>query len=152
MARVQGEIDAGQRGAIERQLLSPFAFAVLQSEGPRHRMTLNTLAGAYRVLHAQRDAGETRYRYHDRTESWFDLVTIHAPPRRDLRPLARKLADLEPEHDGASWQADAPDTPIPELYFGVPSEQEYGEITRELRPSKLPSEQVTQEFAEFFAS
>ena len=152
MALVQGEIDAGQRGAIERQLLAPFALTVLQSKGPRHRMTLNTLAGAYRVLHIQSEAGETFYRYHDRTESWFDLVTIHAPPRRDLRPLAQRLAQLEPDHAGASWQADGPDTPIPELYFGVPSEQEYGEITRELRPSKLATEVVTHELATFFAS
>ncbi|MFT7535737.1 MAG: hypothetical protein ACI85K_001690, partial [Hyphomicrobiaceae bacterium] len=32
------------------------------------------------------------------------------------------------------------------------SEQEYGEITRELRPSKLSAEQVTGAFVEFFAS
>jgi hypothetical protein len=115
-------------------------------------MTLNTLAGAYRVLHVQQSSGETFFRYHDRTESWFDLVTLQAPPRQDLRSLAQTLAALEPEHDGASWQADPPTTPIPEIYFGVPSEQEYGEITRELRPSKLAADQVTGAFVEFFAN
>lgn len=152
MALVQAELDAGQRGNIVRQRIDKLGFATLLSEGPRHRMTLNTLAGAYRVLHVLREQNEHHYRYHDRTESWFDLVTLAAPPRRDLRPLAAQLAQLEPEHDGASWQADAPGTPIPELYFGVPSQQEYGEITRELRPSKLPVEQVIAAFATFFAT
>tara|TARA_R110002072_G_scaffold67163_3_gene165119 strand:- start:138835 stop:139857 length:1023 start_codon:yes stop_codon:yes gene_type:complete len=152
MALVQSEIDAAQRGAIELRQHPALGFSSMHSQGPRHRMTLNTLAGAYRVLHVQQDAGETCYRYHDRTESWFDLVTVQALPRRDLRPLAQKLAALEPEHDGASWQADPPTTPIPELYFGVPAEQEYGEITRELRPSKLAADQVVAAFVEFFAS
>ncbi|MFT7537521.1 MAG: hypothetical protein ACI85K_003480 [Hyphomicrobiaceae bacterium] len=152
LALVQGEIDAGQRGAIELRPNADLGFSAMHSQGPRHRMTLNTLAGAYRVLHVQQNQGDTCFRFHDRTESWFDMVTLRAPTRRDLRLLAQKLAALEPEHDGASWQADPPTTPIPELYFGVPSEQEYGEITRELRPSKLSAEQVTGAFVEFFAS
>lgn len=151
MVLVQGEIDAGLRGAVERDAHGSLGFSVLRTQGPRHRMTLNTLAGAYRVLHVQQDGGDTFFRYHDRTESWFDLVTIHAPPRRDLQPLARTLAALEPEHDGASWQADPPSAPIPELYFGVPSEQEYGEITRELRPSRLTPDQVTAACVAFFS-
>ncbi|MFT4515789.1 MAG: hypothetical protein ACI89X_004679 [Planctomycetota bacterium] len=152
MVLIQGEIDAGLRGAIELRQHPVLGFSSMHSQGPRNRMTLNTLARAYRVLHVQQEQGETYFRYHDRTESWFDLVTFQAPPRRDLRPLAQRLAALEPEHDGASWQADPPTTPIPELYFGVPSEQEYGEITRELRPSKLSADQVADAFVEFFAS
>jgi hypothetical protein len=152
MALVQSEIDAGQRGAIELRRNAALGFSSMHSQGPRQRMTLNTLAGAYRVLHVQQSSGETFFRYHDRTESWFDLVTLQAPPRQDLRSLAQTLAALEPEHDGASWQADPPTTPIPEIYFGVPSEQEYGEITRELRPSKLAADQVTGAFVEFFAN
>src|SRR5690606_17705152 len=126
MAVVQAELDAGMRGAIELRHMPQIAVSVMHTDGPRHRMTLNTLAGAYRVLHVQSKQGDTCYRYHDRTESWFDMVSLRAPPRRDLRPLAQRLAHLEPEHDGASWQADAPNSPIPELYFGVPSEQPYG--------------------------
>ena len=152
MAQVQAEIDAGLRGAVDLDRHAELGFVVMHSKGPQHRMTLNTLAGAYRVLHVQREHKESHYRYHDRTESWFDLVTLAAPPRRDLRPLAKQLADLEPDRDGACWQADPPDAPIPELYFGVPSQQEYGEITRELRPSKLPPAQVTAAFATFFAN
>lgn len=152
MAQVQAEIDAGLRGDIERTFHAALGLSVLRTTEPRHRMTLNTLSGAFRVLHAVEQEGERFFRYHDRTESWFDLVTISTPPRRDLRPLAQRLADLEPEHDGASWQADDPMTPIPELYFGVPSEQEYGEITRELRPSRLSVAQVEAVVGEFFAS
>ncbi len=152
MALVQAEIDKGLRGALDLKRFASLGFSAILSSGPRHRMTLNTLAAAYRVLHANDDNGECYFRYHDRTESWFDMVSVLAPPRRDLRPLADKLCDLEPAHDGGSWQADEPMTPIPELYFGVPSEQEYGEITRELRPSKLSVEQVTGAFVEFFSA
>lgn len=146
MASVQREIDADQRGALDRRGYPQFDLAVLTTDGPRHRMTLNTLAGAHRVLHVDRRAEGTRYRYHDRTESWFELVTFHPLPRLDLRPLATHLAELEPEHDGASWNADPPTEPIPELYFGVPSEQAYGQTTRELRPSRLPVERVVAAF------
>ncbi|MEZ6037596.1 MAG: DUF6687 family protein [Planctomycetota bacterium] len=151
LARVQEELRNGLAGGVQREVFAELGFAALRSDGARHRMTLNTLAAAYRVLHVQRDADGTRYRYHDRTESWFELVTIGAPPRLDLRPLARRLAELEPERDGASWNADPPTEPIPELYFGVPSVQEYGRISRELRPSALPAEGVVAAFAEFFA-
>ncbi|MCB9878838.1 MAG: hypothetical protein H6835_14680 [Planctomycetes bacterium] len=151
LARVKGEIARGLAGDVQREAFAELGFAALRSDGGRHRMTLNTLAAAFRVLHVQRDADGTRYRYHDRTESWFELVTIGAPPRLDLRPLARRLGELEPERDGASWNADPPTEPIPELYFGVPSAQEYGRISRELRPSALPAEGVVAAFAAFFA-
>lgn len=151
MARVQQEIDAGLAGGIERRCFAQLGFTALTSRGARHRMTLNTLAAAYRVLHVQVEADGVRYRYHDRTESWFELVTLQPLPRADLRPLAAKLAELEPAHDGASWQADPPTEPIPELYFGVPSPQEYGQSTRELRPSRLPPERVIAAFGTFFA-
>jgi len=152
MAEVQEQIDTGLRGDLDVTQDAALGLAVIVSTAPRHRMTLNTLSGAYRVLHAIEQNGERYFRYHDRTESWFDLVTITTPKRRDLRELAAQLADLEPEHDGASWQADDPMTPIPELYFGVPSEQEYGEITRELRPSKLTTAQVSAAVRAFFAT
>jgi hypothetical protein len=151
LAAVQSELDQGLRGALERHRHDALGFAVVTSRGPRRRLTLNTLAGAFRVLHVQNDPDGTRYRFHDRTESWFELVTFHAPPRLDLRPLAAQLAALEPEHDGARWCADPPGDPIPELYFGVPAVQPYGQLTRELRPSRLPAERVVGTFVSFFA-
>lgn len=151
LAAVQQEIDAGLRGALDRRRYERLDLAVVTGDGPRHRMTLNSLAGAYRVLHVDRRADGCRFRYHDRTESWFELVTFHPLPRVDLRPLAAHLAELEPAHDGASWTADPPTEPIPELYFGVPSPQEYGRITRELRPSRLPVERVVAAFVTCFA-
>ena len=151
LARVQEEIDAGLRGAIEQQLHRELGLAVLTSTGPRHRMTLNTLAGAYRVLHVQGGTHGPRYRFHDRTESWFAMVTLQPLPRRDLRELARQLDALEPGHDGARWCADPPQEPIPELYFGVPAAQEYGQITRQLMPSRLRPAQVTEALLSFFS-
>ncbi len=152
MARVQQEIAGGLAGAIERRAFPQIGLAVLTTRGACHRMTLNTLAAAYRVLHVQCDADGVRYRYHDRTESWFELVTFQPLPRVDLRPLAALLAAMEPEAGGASWNADAPGEPIPELYFGVPSAQAYGQLTRELRPSGLPPERVITALARFFAA
>jgi len=151
MATVQQQIADGLCGGIDRQFHDLLGFTVLTSQGPRHRMTLNTLAGAFRVLHVEQGRDGVRYRYHDRTESWFELVTIRPLPRRDLRPLARRLGELEPAHDGASWQADPPSEPIPELYFGVPAPQAYGQLTRELRPSALSPDRVVAEICRHFA-
>jgi hypothetical protein len=150
LATVQDEIDRGLRGALDRRSWRHLDFAAVTSQGPCHRMTLNTLAGAHRVLHVAQGSDGPRYRYHDRTESWFELVSFQPLPRLDLRPLAAHLAELEPAHDGASWNADAPDEPVPELYFGVPSVQGYGRITRDLRPSRLPPERVAAAFVACF--
>jgi hypothetical protein len=71
--QVRDEFEAARSGGIERQLHHDAQLSVLHTDGPRHRMTLNTLAKAYRVLHVQHDRDGTRYRYHDRTESWLEL-------------------------------------------------------------------------------
>ncbi|MFO1077413.1 MAG: DUF6687 family protein [Planctomycetota bacterium] len=152
LAQVQHEIEDGQDGGMERRLFDELGLAVLTSRGPRHRMTLNTLARAFRVLHVEHGADGVRYRYHDRTETWFELATVRPLPRRDLRPLAARLAALEPAHDGAEWCADPPAEPIPELYFGLPAAQAYGQQTRELRPSALPPERVVAAIATWFAA
>jgi hypothetical protein len=151
-ARITGELAAGAAGAVQRLAYPSLGFAVLTTDGPRHRMTLNTLSGAHRVLHVDRRTDGTRYRYHDRTESWFELVTTMAMPRGDLRPVAERLDGLEGEHDGARWCADPPTEPIPELYFGVPAAQEYGQITRILVPSRLRPERVQEALATHFAA
>lgn len=150
-ARVLAEIDAARRGAMQREVMAEIGFSHVATTDPIARMTLNTLAGSWRVLHTVATKDGPLHRYHDRTESWFELLTFHAPPRRDLRPLCARLDALEPPRDGARWCVDAPTEPIPELYFGVPSEQAYGAITRELRPSRLGAERVRAEFAGFFA-
>jgi len=151
MAQVESQIDRGLRGALERRRWADLDFAVVTSRDSCHRMTLNTLAGTHRILHVDLSTDEPRYRYHDRTESWFELVTFHPLPRRDMRSLAAHLARLEPPRDGASWNADPPTEPIPEVYFGVPSAQDYGQITRELRPSRLRADQVVAAFVAHFA-
>ncbi len=139
-ARITAELAAARAGALRRQEFGSAGLAVLTSEGDVARMVLNTCAGAFRVLHVQGGEGGPRYRYHDRTESWFEVVTFRPPPRRDLRPLAARLEHLERRATSAptgQWCADPPDDPVPELYFGAPAAQEYGEITRTLTPSAL---------------
>jgi hypothetical protein len=150
LAVVQAELAVGRRGAVERRLHRELGFAVVTTRTATHRMVLNSLAGAYRVLHVIAGDDGTCFRYHDRTESWFELVTIQPPPRRDLRPLAARLGALEPPHDGASWCADPPTDPIPELWFGVPAPQDYGTVTRELRPSRIAAERLERELRQLF--
>jgi hypothetical protein len=149
---VQEGIRAGLAGSLDRRLHAGIQLGVIRSSEPVHRMVLNTLAGSFRVLHIEVTATGPKVRYHDRTESWFELLTFRAPPRRDLRPLAARLADLEPASDGACWFADGPTEPIPELYFGPPAKQEYGKITRELHCSGLSPETIEREFCAFFGS
>ncbi len=150
-AQVTAQIDACRRGALQREILPQLGLSHVVTQQPIARMTLNTLAGSWRVLHTVLTKDGPLHRYHDRTESWFELLTFRAPPRRDLRPLRSRLEALEPPRDGARWCVDAPSEPIPELYFGLPCEQAYGAITRELRPSRLAAERVRAEFAAFFS-
>ncbi|MBK8095620.1 MAG: hypothetical protein IPK26_00825 [Planctomycetes bacterium] len=150
LRRVQDELAAGRLGAVQRRRHDELDFAVVTAARTTHRLVLNTLSGAFRVLHVAPTRDGCCYRYHDRTESWFELVTVHALPRRDLRPVAERLRTLEPDRDGARWCADPPTEPIPELYFGVPSAQEYGQITRQLHASRLRQEQVEHELLAAF--
>lgn len=142
LATMQDALRAAEAGALQRQLCHREGLAVLTSRLDLPRMALNTYSVLHRVLHV-READGPFYRLHERTESWFDMVTVSPPPRRDLRPLAAQLQALEPPRtDGARWNADAPTEPIPELYFGIPSEQAYGEVDRDLRPSQLAPARV----------
>jgi hypothetical protein len=143
LAEVEAQLLAARRGGLARSYRTSASLAVLRSAGPVHRMVLNTCAGAFRVLHLQDAADGLRVRYHDRTESWFEVVTFTPPPRRDLRILRDRL--------GEGWCADPPTDPVPELYHGPPAEQAYGEITRTLTPVEQPAEEIERAFARFLA-
>lgn len=154
LAQVQEQLRAARSGAVERHLWPDQRLAVVTSSSELHRMVLNTMAGAYRVLHIQETGDGLLYRYHDRTETWFEVVSFSPPPRRDLGPLQTRLEQLEAEAGGngpGRWCADAASEPVPELYHGVPAEQAYGQITRTLTPSRLEPETVTQVVLEHFA-
>lgn len=132
------ELRRCRTGALERELLPRAGLSIVTTTGPVGRMTLNTLAGAYRVLHVDRRGGGPRYRYHDRTESWFEVVTFTPPLRVDLRPVAARLQELEGDGNGSfRWCADPPTEPVPELWFGADEPQDYGAVTRELGESRL---------------
>lgn len=151
LAQVRGEIDRARCGAVSRRIHPHAQLAVLHSREPLHRMTLNTVAGAFRVLHLHDSPGGLLVRYHDRTESWFEVVSFSPPPRRDLRSLRGDLASLEGS-DARPWAADPPTEPVPELYCGPPELQEYGLITRSLVPTEIPAESLEARFVDFFAS
>ncbi len=148
LAAVTGELRAARAGELERELLPALGLAVVTSTGPVRRIVLNTLGGAFRILHATPAADGTAYRYHDRTESWFEVVTFCPLPRADLRPLAARLQALEGEADARfRWCADPPGEPVPELWFGLDAPQAYGEVSRVLGASRLPLATVRQELA-----
>ena len=152
MSTVQQEIDSALRGAIQRDIRCDVGLSTVTTTTPLHRITLDTLAGAFRVLHVHDSAAGFLYCYHDRIESWCELLTTRPPQRRDLRPLRDALRRREPEHDGASWHADPPDTPTPQLYFGPWCEPAGGQTTRELRPSRLQPAHVAAAVVTFFAT
>src|SRR5690606_36491097 len=74
-----------------------------------HPMALNNATDCVRVLfaHAQ------RYRYTDRYETWVQYASRTLPRRRDLRPLAAELTELE--SDGVVWTAHSPGALTPRL-------------------------------------
>jgi len=150
LAAVEESLRACRRGALTRRLHPEIGLAVVETRQPVPRIVLNTLAGAFRVLHGVHTSEGTLWRFHDRTESWFELATFRALPRRDLRPLAQTLHALEPAHEGMQWCVDAPTEPIPELYFGAPAAQEYGQVSRRLAPSRLTATAVESAFVSFF--
>lgn len=153
LATVQQALDRARAGGLQRQLFHAEGLSVLTGAESVPRMVLNTLAVLHRVLHVQPVAGGTLFRLHERTESWFDMVTISPPPRRDLRPLAARLQGLEDAaaaDAAARWTADPPTEPVPDLYYGVPAAQAYGEVTRTLAPSRLASERVVAELRSFW--
>jgi hypothetical protein len=131
--------------AVERD--ARLGRALVRSRRPVHRMALNTLAGdCFRVLHAEAGPSGCTFRFHDRTESWFEVVSFRPLPRCDLRPLAARLQQAEPPAAAPAnhprWCADPPDEPVPELYFGWPEPQAYGRITRRLAASSLAPDVV----------
>lgn len=151
--RIVAELFAARDGGLARDVRPELGLAVLRSDRPFTRMTLNTLAGAWRVLHALTGPDGHRYRYHDRTESWFEVATFTPQPRRDLRPIAARLQALEGgPADGIGWFADPPDTPVPELWFGRDEPQAYGTVTRTLGVSRLDLDTVAATVAEHLAT
>ena len=149
-------LDAAQTGALRRELFHAEGFAVLTSSTDVARIVLNTLSVLHRVLHVRpAPAGGHCFRLHERTESWFEMVTMQPPARLDLRPLAARLQALEGargEVGAGVWSADAPDDPIPELYFGAAAPQAYGEVTRSLAASRLTPTQVIDEVRAFYTA
>lgn len=149
---VQAALDAARAGSVQRSLFHAEGLSVLTTSAAVPRMVLNTLSVLHRVLQVQPAGGGSLYRLHERTESWFEMVTISPPPRRDLRPLARRLQELEgvATEAGPRWVADAPTEPIPELYHGIPAAQAYGDVTRQLTPSRLPPARIVDELRAWF--
>jgi Family of unknown function (DUF6687) len=154
LAQVQEQLRAARSGAVDRRLWPEHHLAVVTSTEDLHRLVLNTVAGAYRVLHVRQTPEGPLYRYHDRTETWFEVCTFSPPRRRDLAELRTRLQRMEDGQDAGqegAWCSDPATEPVPELYHGLPSGQAYGQITRTLTPSGLAPECVIAAVLEHFA-
>lgn len=118
---IRADLDLVASGAVRVRRHPDIGLAVVESPRPLHRIAVNTAAGAdLRVLTVVPYGAGHLYRYHDRVESWFDMVSIRPPPRRPLAPLARRLDDLEASESEPRWMAGDAREPIPECWFGVP--------------------------------
>jgi len=149
----QSELDAVHQQledpAVEHELHEDLGLALIRSPFPLHRLVLNTLASTcFRVLHSITTPDGTLFRFHYRTESWFEVQTFTAPPRVDLTPLC---TELQATVTHASWNVDPITEPVPELYHGIAAPQLYGQLTRQLTHSPLPPADVEALFARFFA-
>ena len=155
-ALYQAELDLVSAQLADRgvccECREELGLAIVRSQNPLERMVVNTMAGScYRVLHSQTTTAGNLYRYHDRTESWFEVQTFAPPPRLDLTGVRDELAARESSGSRGLWCLDGPVEPVPELYHGLPSEQEYGQFTRQLTPSSLDPDEVEDAFVQFFA-
>lgn len=114
--------------------------AVVTSPRPLDRIALHLAAGdRFRVLAVVPFGTGHLFRYHDRVESWFDLVSVTPPPRVPLGPLAEFLEALEVSETEPHWMAHPADAPVPECWFGEPgSGRSFGPYaTGELCVSRL---------------
>jgi hypothetical protein len=149
LAAVQREL---QSTARDCQLQQDLGLALLRSAGVMRRLVVNTVAqDCFRVLHTWSTDQGLFCRHHDRTETWFEVQTFQPPPRLDLEPLKRELAELEPPGSLGEWCLDSAEEPVPELYHGMPGPQEYGQVTRRLTASNIPQDRLEEAFIRFFA-
>ncbi len=153
--RVTEDLQRVSSGAVTTKPIREARLVVVQSEAPLHRVALNTAAGPWlRVLSIAPYGSGNLYRYHDRVESWFDLVTIEAPERRRLEPVRDRLDALEAPEAEPRWLCHDVATPIPECWFGEPgSGRTFGpEAPGDLCVSRLRPRIVEHAFAEHFAA
>ena len=123
--------------------------ALISSDRPITSVGLNLAAGdCFRVLLVRASRGGFRYRYFDRVETWFELVSTRPPRRRPLQPAAAALERAEPgpRPRGARWWHTDPGMPVAALGYGLEApgrETLFGDPDLESDPeSRLPPSAV----------
>ena len=99
--------------------------ALVSSDRPLTSIGLHLAAGdASRVLAVLAARDGFRYRYRERVESWFELVSRRVPPRRDLTAVIAALNAAEGVTRGATaqWWSQPAGFPVRELGFGDPAQ------------------------------
>ncbi len=120
LERILGDVAFAKTNAVSVARDEDNSLAVVTTPRELDRVATNTLAGdAARVLNVIPDGEGHRYRYHDRVESWFDLVSRAVPKRVPLETLALRLDGLEDSTTGDHWNSHASDEPVPECWFGT---------------------------------
>ncbi len=117
--RIVADVELARTSAVRVTRDDELAFAVVEPPRDIDRVAINTAAGdAVRVLTITADGDGRRYRYHDRIESWFDIVSRVVPARVPLSSLAARLDGLESSADGSHWLHHSELEPVPECWFG----------------------------------
>lgn len=118
--RILADVEAARSPAVTVRHEPALSLAVIEAPRELDRVATNTIAAdSVRVL-AIVPAGEGNlFRYHDRVESWFELVSREVPKRVRLDTLAARLELLEASETDAHWQSHAIDEPVPECWFGT---------------------------------
>lgn len=131
-AQVEEHPEAGLAVVTVGADVPPSAAGTLR-QGPRlplHPAALHGATSARRLLVVQGGG----YLYYDRYETWVSYVSRPLPARRDLPPLAVRLAELE--GDPGAWWATPASTPVAVL------------ATATGRASKLPLAAVVGELVD----
>jgi hypothetical protein len=119
--QVQADVARVRSGAATVRRIEAAGLAVVTADPPLHRVALNTAAGdLFRVLAVTPCGSGHLYRYHDRVEGWFEVVSFRPPRRLPLEPLAARLDALEASETEPRWLCHDVAMPVPECWFGEP--------------------------------
>jgi len=129
---LEAELLAVERGeGLQVEQLPGFDLAVVVCQRPLSRLALSAAAGpCSRVLLISESPDGNRYRFVQRVESWFEIVSRAVPPRRDLAPVTAALGEAERVARSRAglpagswgWWAGTPDEPVCQLGYGDASQ------------------------------
>ncbi len=136
------ELEELKNGTIRVENYPDIDFGIIYAPEKLHLVTLCTATPSNRILEITRHNDGFFYDFQYTVDSWFDLLTKKPLPRLDLKPLAMKLNDMEPD-SMVLWEADSITHPRPTL---SPKDSQGNRTMSCLSPDR-----VTQLFTDYFS-